>query len=58
MTARSTPEVFCWSKMGPESGETLDQILRRKEIERVANGGFFAWGLALHWAIRWSYCSE
>ncbi len=31
--------------MGPESGETLDQILRRKEIERVANGGFFAWGV-------------
>ncbi len=39
------PRVFCWSKMGAESGEDLEAILRRKEVERKANGGTFTWGV-------------
>ncbi len=39
------PSRFCWSKVGTESGETLDRILIRKEFERLANGGYFLWGV-------------
>ena len=39
------PRIFCWSKMGVESGEDLGAILQRKEIERKANGGIFTWGV-------------
>ena len=45
MSTSKLPEVFCWSKMGTESGESLEQILIRKEMERLANGGEFAWGV-------------
>lgn len=45
MTTQGIPETFCWSKMGTESGEGLDAIIRRKEIERLANGGAFVWGV-------------
>ncbi len=31
--------------MGTEAGETLDQIIQRKEVERIANNGSFAWGV-------------
>ena len=31
--------------MGSEAGETLDQIIQRKEVERLANNGSFAWGI-------------
>lgn len=39
------PEIFCWTKMGVEAGQTLEAILRRKELERRAGGGVFAWGI-------------
>jgi hypothetical protein len=39
------PPVFCWSKMGTEAGQSLDAILHRKELERRAGGGVFAWGI-------------
>lgn len=39
------PQVFCWTKMGTEAGETLDAILERKEAERSRNGGLFLWGI-------------
>jgi len=45
MRIREIPDMFCWSKMGTEAGEGLDDILRRKEIERLANGGDFTWGV-------------
>ena len=31
--------------MGSEAGESLDQIIKRKEVERRANGGVFTWGV-------------
>lgn len=39
------PPVFCWTKMGTEAGQPLETILRRKELERRAGGGMFAWGI-------------
>lgn len=39
------PPVFCWTKMGVEAGQSLEAILRRKELERRAGGGVFAWGI-------------
>lgn len=39
------PPVFCWTKMGTEAGQPLESILRRKELERRAGGGLFAWGI-------------
>jgi hypothetical protein len=37
--------VFVWTKMGVESGEKLEQIVRRKEAERVKGNGQFWWGV-------------
>lgn len=42
---KSIPPVFCWTKMGTEAGQSLDGILRRKELERRAGHGLFAWGI-------------
>lgn len=39
------PRVFCWTKMGTEAGQSLEDILRRKELERQAGDGIFAWGI-------------
>lgn len=39
------PSVFCWTKMGAEAGQPLTAILSRKELERSAGGGTFAWGI-------------
>lgn len=39
------PGIFCWTKMGTEAGQPLAAILRRKELERCAGGGIFAWGI-------------
>ena len=36
---------FCWTKFGAEAGEEPEEILSRKEEERVANGGLFLWGI-------------
>src|ERR1700689_1042937 len=36
---------FCWTRFGVEAGESVEQILRRKERERVCNGGVFLWGI-------------
>ncbi|MYM22881.1 hypothetical protein GTP46_09510 [Duganella sp. FT135W] len=41
----SIPDIFCWTKMGTEAGQTLEAILKRKELERMAGGGVFAWGI-------------
>lgn len=42
---RSLPSSFCWTKMGAESGQTLETIIKRKELERESGGGFFCWGI-------------
>lgn len=39
------PSTFCWTKMGVESGEALDLIIRRKEWERQLGDGLFFWGI-------------
>ncbi len=39
------PPIFCWTKMGTEAGQSLDLILRRKELERKSGQGLFAWGI-------------
>lgn len=39
------PDIFCWTKMGTEAGQTLKMILKRKELEREAGDGVFAWGI-------------
>jgi hypothetical protein len=39
------PEYFCWTRFGTEAGQGIEQILRRKDEERVANGGVFLWGI-------------
>ena len=41
----SLPKYFCWTRYGVEAGETFDQILARKELERRGNGGLFLWGI-------------
>jgi hypothetical protein len=41
----SIPEAFCWTRFGTEAGETISQILRRKDAERCANCGTFFWGI-------------
>lgn len=43
--ATTIPNIFCWTKMGTEAGQSLDKILHRKEIERRAGEGVFAWGV-------------
>lgn len=39
------PECFCWTRFGTEAGQSVDQILARKDQERIANGGLFFWGI-------------
>lgn len=39
------PDQFCWTRFGTEAGQSIDQILWRKEQERIANGGLFFWGI-------------
>jgi hypothetical protein len=39
------PRHFCWSRFGTEAGESIDQILERKEVERDRNRGVFLWGI-------------
>lgn len=39
------PVHFCWTRFGTEAGQTAAHILRRKEQERLANGGIFLWGI-------------
>ena len=42
---RTIPQRFCWTKFGTEAGETIGEILARKEQERSINGGTFLWGV-------------
>ncbi len=41
----SLPRHFCWTRYGVESGEGIDEILSRKEQERLSNEGIFLWGV-------------
>lgn len=44
-TRMSLPNHFCWTRFGSEAGQSAEQILRRKEQERLANNGIFLWGI-------------
>lgn len=44
-SAASLPRWFCWTRFGTEAGQAIEDILRRKEEERLANGGIFLWGV-------------
>jgi hypothetical protein len=39
------PDCFVWTKFGTEAGQSIVEILRRKEDERKANEGVFYWGI-------------
>lgn len=39
------PIAFCWTRFGTEAGQSITEIARRKEEERVANSGLFLWGI-------------
>jgi hypothetical protein len=39
------PKYFCWTRFGTEAGETIENILARKEQERLENNGIFLWGI-------------
>lgn len=41
----SLPEYFCWTRFGTEAGQTVAEIIDRKEQERIANDGVFLWGI-------------
>lgn len=45
MQQTDLPISFCWTRFGTEAGEPIGSILGRKEIERLANGGTFYWGV-------------
>ena len=36
MNSTNLPDVFCWTKMGTEAGQSLENIIARKEAERDA----------------------
>jgi hypothetical protein len=39
------PAAFCWTRIGTEAGQSLQDIMARKEVERTALGGVFLWGI-------------
>jgi hypothetical protein len=43
--AQAIPDAFCWTRFGTEAGETIEEILQRKEQERQDNDGVFFWGI-------------
>ena len=38
-------DILCWSRMQAEFGQSIEAIIRRKDIEREASGGIFCWGI-------------
>lgn len=42
---QAIPSAFCWTRFGTEAGETIEEILDRKEQERRDNDGMFFWGI-------------
>jgi hypothetical protein len=45
LASAGLPHVFCWTKFGAEAGEQPLSIFKRKELERLRNGGVFLWGI-------------
>jgi hypothetical protein len=44
MTTGDIPDRFVWTKIQADAGQSVDRILRRKELERQL-GGTFWWGI-------------
>ena len=44
-TTNKLPSAFCWTRMQAESGQKLEQIIARKELERQLGTGLFFWGI-------------
>jgi hypothetical protein len=44
MTTSNIPARFVWTKIQADAGQSVDRILRRKELERQS-GGTFWWGI-------------
>jgi hypothetical protein len=44
MITDNIPEAFVWTKIQADSGQAVENILRRKELERQS-GGTFWWGI-------------
>ena len=40
-----TGSYLCWSRIQAEAGQSLEQIISRKERERLAGNGIFYWGV-------------
>lgn len=38
-------DVVCWTRMHAESGQDIQSIIARKDVERRAGGGLFFWGV-------------
>jgi hypothetical protein len=45
MELMNIPRYFCWTRFGTEAGQTIAQIIERKERERKAGRGMFLWGI-------------
>jgi hypothetical protein len=41
----ASSEILCWTRMQTESGEGLERIVARKNMERAAGEGLFFWGI-------------
>ncbi len=53
------PKAFCWTRIGSESGQSLDVILRRKELERKTGNGTFIWGIGNSLgSVIWKFVKE
>ena len=39
------PDAFVWTRFGTEAGQSIEDIIARKERERQQNGGVFLWGI-------------
>jgi hypothetical protein len=44
MNKNQIQNAFVWTKVQAESGQTIDRILNRKELERQSGGAFW-WGI-------------
>ena len=39
------PDAFVWTRFGTEAGQSIEDIIARKERERQQNSGVFLWGI-------------
>ena len=39
------PDAFVWTRFGTEAGQSIEDIIARKERERQQNNGVFLWGI-------------